>query len=101
LRPAHSGCAFTNRSVDAGYRVRKLAGRIGLRNSSPPQLGQMPLKTASAQSLQNVHSNEQQRASVLSAGRSTSQHSQFGFNNNIGLSHDRSGMDTLAPFWHK
>ncbi|EFL87697.1 hypothetical protein R2A130_2847 [Ahrensia sp. R2A130] len=37
----------------------------------------------SAQLLQNVHSNEQLRASWLSGGRSASQHSQLGFNFNM------------------
>ncbi|WIG50903.1 MAG: Enoyl-CoA hydratase [Afipia sp.] len=44
----------------------------------PPQFGHAPPNTVSAQVLQNVHSNVQITASLLSGGRSLSQHSQFG-----------------------
>ena len=71
-------CGLTKRSVDAGYFSSIAGGRIGRRTSSPPQLGQMPSNTSSAQSAQNVHSYVQILASRLSGGRSRSQHSQFG-----------------------
>ena len=75
----------------AHHRRRKLrqlsAGRSGRRTSSPPQFGQRPRSTPSAQSTQNVHSKEQMRAARLSGGRSRSQHSQFG----------RSSSMLLAP----
>ena len=75
--------AFTLRTVDAGNRANLSAGRIGRRTNSPPQFGQRPLSTLSAQSAQNVHSKEQIRAARLSGGRSRSQHSQFGRNSNM------------------
>src|SRR5262245_45481897 len=70
--------AFTLRSVEAGYLASFSAGRIGRRTSSPPQFGQRPCSTPSAQVRQNVHSNEQIIASRESGARSRSQHSQFG-----------------------
>ena len=69
---------FTLRSVEAGNFASLSAGRIGRRTSSPPQFGQRPFSTPSAQALQNVHSNEHIIASRDSGGRSRSQHSQFG-----------------------
>jgi hypothetical protein len=56
------------------------AGRLGRATNSPPQFGQRPARTFSAQAAQNVHSKEQMRASVASGGRSLSQHSQPGRN---------------------
>jgi hypothetical protein len=44
----------------------------------------MPFSTVAAHDAQNVHSNEQIRASVDSGGRSLSQHSQFGRSCSIG-----------------
>jgi hypothetical protein len=41
-------------------------------------LGQTPFSAFSSQETQKVHSKEQMRASGESAGRSRSQHSQFG-----------------------
>ena len=79
--PAPAGAqpaALTTRCVEAGWRSSRSAGRIGRRTSSPPQFGQRPPSTPSAQSRQNVHSYEQIRASTESGGRSRSQHSQFG-----------------------
>jgi hypothetical protein len=70
--------ALTLRSRDAGYFTNFSAGRTGRRTNSPPQLGQRPPSTVSAQLRQNVHSNEQITASTDSGGRSRSQHSQFG-----------------------
>jgi hypothetical protein len=69
---------LNTRSVDAGLFNNLLAGLIGRRTKSPPQLGQMPCKRVSAQSAQKVHSNEQMRASTAAGGRSRLQHSQLG-----------------------
>jgi hypothetical protein len=44
------------RVVEAGCLASLAAGRIGRRTSSPPQLGQTPLRRFSAQSAQKVHS---------------------------------------------
>jgi hypothetical protein len=66
------------RSVDGGNLLSLPAGRMGLRSSSPPQFGQMPFSLSSAQLWQNVHSNEQMRASIDAGGKSTLQHSQPG-----------------------
>lgn len=59
------------------------AGRIGRATKFPPQFGQMPWKTSAAQVAQKVHSKVQIRASVLSGGKSRSQHSQLGLNSSI------------------
>jgi hypothetical protein len=50
--------------------------RRGRGSNSPPQLGQRPFM-ASEQSAQNVHSNEQMRALVLSAASAVSHRSQI------------------------
>src|SRR5882724_10417027 len=89
---ASQPCGFTFRSVDAGYFASWSAGRTGRRTSSPPQFGQRPFRTRSAQSLQNVHSNEHIMASRVSGGRSRSQHSQLGRSASIVLSFQR-GLD--------
>lgn len=72
------------RFVEAGYFSSMRAGRTGRRTSSPPQFGQVPASTPSAQRRQKVHSKVQMRASVLSGGRSASQHSQFGRKSSMG-----------------
>jgi len=54
------------------------AGRIGRGTKPPPQFGQTFASLLSTQSAQNVHSNEQMRASGDAGGRSRSQYSQFG-----------------------
>src|SRR5262245_51055938 len=77
---------LTTRSVDAGYSRSFSDGRRGRDTNSPPQFGQRPLSTSSAQERQKVHSNEQIRASAESGGRSRSQHSQFGRSWSIVLS---------------
>ena len=66
------------RSVAAGNFASLLHGRRGRVTSSPPQLGHCPARTPLAHDSQNVHSNEQMRASVESGARSQLQHSQFG-----------------------
>jgi hypothetical protein len=53
------GVFARTRSVEAGYFCSSRAARGGRGVSSPPQLGQAPCKRVSAQSRQNVHSNEQ------------------------------------------
>ena len=69
---------FTFRTVDAGNFSSFAAGRTGRRTNSPPQFGQCPASTPSAQAAQKVHSNEQILADSLAGGRSVPQHSQFG-----------------------
>jgi hypothetical protein len=71
------------RSVDAGNLASFAAGRIGRRTSSPPQFGQTPCNSVSAQVWQKVHSNEHITASRDSGGRSRLQHSQLGFSFSI------------------
>ena len=66
------------RTDDGGYASSFDAGRRGRGSSSPPQVGDLPFRRRSAQVAQNVHSNEQIRASGDSGGRSASQHSQEG-----------------------
>ena len=66
------------RSIDDGYFSSRWAGRIGRGLKLPPQFGQWPFSTDSAQDAQNVHSNVQITASHESGGRSLSQHSQLG-----------------------
>jgi hypothetical protein len=70
--------ALSTRSVEAGDFSSLFGGRRGRATNSPPQLGQCPCSTVSAQVLQKVHSKEQMRASVEPGGRSLSQHSQLG-----------------------
>jgi hypothetical protein len=67
-------------SVDAGYLNNLSADRRGRATSSPSQFGHRCRKVLSAQLAQNVHSNEQMRASEESGARSQSQHSQLGLN---------------------
>ena len=74
------------RSVEAGDLASLLAGRRGRTTNSPPQLGHLLLSTVSAQEAQNVHSNEQIRASVESGGKSLPQHSQFGRSSSMSVS---------------
>ena len=62
-----------------------VAGRTGRRTSSPPQLGQWPLRRVSAQFAQKVHSNEQMRASSAAGGSSRLQHSQLGRSWSMGF----------------
>jgi hypothetical protein len=71
------------RSGDAGNLASLAAGRIGRRSNSPPQLGQRPCNTPSAQRRQNVHSNEQITALRDSGGNSASQHSQLGLSKSM------------------
>jgi hypothetical protein len=66
------------RTVEGGSATSAAGGRIGRGAKFPPQFGQTPPSTSSAQAGQKVHSYEQMRASA-SGGRSTSQHSQLGF----------------------
>jgi hypothetical protein len=71
------------RRVDAGWLASLAAARRGLASSSPPQLGQIPLRTVSAHEAQKVHSNEQMRAPGASGGRSLSQHSHPGLSSSM------------------
>ena len=70
--------ALSTRSVEAGNFSSLFGGRRGRATNSPPQLGQWPCSTVSAQVLQKVHSKEQMRASAEPGGKSLSQHSQLG-----------------------
>lgn len=79
---AQSG--LNTRFVDGGFLASLLAGRRGRATSSPPQFGHTPFRTFVAQAAQNVHSNEQMRASPASGGRALSQHSQPGLSSSIG-----------------
>jgi hypothetical protein len=51
---------------------------MGRLTSSPPQFGQTPCRTFSAQSRHQVHSYVQISTSGDAGSRSRSQHSQFG-----------------------
>jgi hypothetical protein len=75
-----SKAGLKTRSVEAGLLSSLLNGRRGRCSNSPPQFGHLLLNTFSVQAMQNVHSNEQIRASMESGGRSLSQHSQLGRN---------------------
>src|SRR5580704_410140 len=77
-RQPRQPAGLCTRVAEAGNRASFSAGRRGRGTSSPPQLGQRPWSTVSAQARQNVHSNEQIRASAESGARSRSQHSQPG-----------------------
>src|SRR5713101_7230120 len=63
-----------------------LAGRLGRGTNSPPQFGHLRFRIVSAQEEQNVHSNEQMRASAESGGKSRLQHSQCGRSCNMSSS---------------
>jgi hypothetical protein len=78
------------RRADGGFFVSLDAGRTGRRVKLPPQFGQTPQSLLSAQSRQNVHSNEQIMASVADGGKSLSQHSQLGRNSSITWLHFNS-----------
>ena len=70
--------AWKTRSIEAGWRTNALTGRIGRRTNSPLQLGHTPCRCCATHSVQNVHSNEQMRASGESGGKSRLQRSQLG-----------------------
>jgi hypothetical protein len=69
---------LTTRVVEAGYFTSFSTARAGRTDNPPPQFGHLPFSTPSAQAAQNVHSNEQIRASAPDGSRSLSQHSQLG-----------------------
>ena len=72
------------RFVEAGNFSSSASALVGRGVKTPPQLGQRPSGSSEvAQSVQNVHSNEQIRAFVAFGGRSTSHHSQFGLISSI------------------
>jgi hypothetical protein len=79
----------------AGCFANLSAGRMGRRTSSPPQFGHRLLKTPSAHAEQNVHSNEQMRASAESGGRLLSQHSQLGRSSSIGIPNNELSLPPL------
>jgi hypothetical protein len=84
-RPYLQPAGLNNLSLEAGNRSSLAAGRRGRATSSPPQFGQRPCSAPSAQLAQNVHSNEQMRASVESGGKSLSQHSQPGRSSSMAI----------------
>jgi hypothetical protein len=85
---------LNTRLRDAGNPSSFAAGLIGRRSNSPPQLGQRPCNTPSAQRRQNVHSNEQIMASCESGGKSVSQHSQLGLSKSIVGSDGAAGRNS-------
>lgn len=89
------------RLVEAGLFTSFSGGRLGLGTKSPPQFGQMLLKLSFAQSAQNVHSNEQMRASGEAGGRFLSQHSQLGFKISTSSLLHRLLLDYAYLFWQK
>jgi len=76
---------FIYSSVVAGYFNNFSFGRVGRFSNPPLQLGQTFCKTFVTQSIQNVHSNVQIIASVLSFGNFLPQFSHTGLNSNIAL----------------
>jgi hypothetical protein len=84
-RPYLQPSGLNTLSLDAGNRSSLAAGRRGRATSSPPQFGQWPCSAPSAQLAQNVHSNEQMRASVESGGKFLSQHSQPGRSSSMSI----------------
>jgi len=89
------------RTVDEGLAASFAAGRRGRGSNSPPQFGHTPFRRRSAQVAQNVHSNEQIRASGDSGGKSASQHSQDGRISSMALPFEpryRNDTFSLALF---
>jgi len=74
---------LTTRLVEAGFLTSKRAARDGRPVRSPPQFGHVPCRILRAQSVQNVHSNEQIIASFDPGGNFLAQHSQNGRSSNI------------------
>jgi hypothetical protein len=62
--------------TEAGFFTKSSARRDGRTVKLPPQFGQTPCRTFSAQSVQNVHSNEHISASLDSGDKFLPQHSQ-------------------------
>lgn len=77
--------SLTILSVEAGFLTKDLAERVGRIVKSPPQFGQVPCRIFRAQSIQNVHSNEQINASPESGVKFLAQHSQNCRISNISL----------------
>jgi len=77
--------SLTILSVEAGFLTKNLAERCGRRVKSPPQFGQIPCRIFSAQSAQNVHSNEQIITLPESGVKFLAQHSQNRRISNISL----------------
>jgi len=92
--------AVTTLVLEAGYFANLSAGRRGRATNSPPQLGHLPLRVASAHVAQKVHSNEQMRASLDSGGKSHPQHSQLGLISSIARSsRRRPDVELSAKCW--
>ena len=91
--------AFKTRVLEGGLLESFPAGRRGRTLSSPLQLGHTPPRTPSLQETQNVHSNEQIRASSDPGGKSMSQHSQLGRSSSICVSlYFRPSYELANPF---
>lgn len=69
--------SFMYACCSAGYLSSKLFGRTGRFSNPPPQFGHTLSRMSFTHSVQNVHSNEQIMASVLSGGNLVPQCSQF------------------------
>jgi hypothetical protein len=87
---------LNTRAVDAGFRAKAAAGRIGRDAKLPPQLGQTPCRRLSTQSRQNVHSKVQIMASAACGGSALSQHSQAGRNSSMAFLPQTSGIAAAA-----
>jgi hypothetical protein len=99
LQPA----GLKTRTVEAGFAASVAAGRRGRGSNSPPQFGHLPCSWRSVQVAQNVHSNEQMRASGESGGKSTSQHSQEGRRSSMSrrpVVSKRYGKPNIERFRH-
>jgi hypothetical protein len=91
---------LNTRADDGGFASSFDAGRRGRGSNSPPQFGHTPFRRRSAQVAQNVHSNEQIRASGDSGGKSASQHSQDGRISSMALRTAESKHTvSLAPIF--
>jgi len=66
--------------------------RVGRLSSTPPQFGHLPASGDCAQAAQNVHSNEQMKASGVSAGRGRLQRSQLARISSTGLTSRRTEL---------
>jgi hypothetical protein len=95
-RSAHPS-GLNTRSVEAGNSASLSAGLRGRATNSPPQFGHLPLRIELAQARQNVHSNEQIRASCDCGGRSRLQHSQLGRSWSMGRFLQCAAISIVLP----
>src|SRR5262245_6929454 len=79
-----------------------MAGRIGLGENPPPQLGQTFSRTSSTHALQKVHSKLQIIASVVSGGTGLLQCSQVGLRSTgLARSAQTCTKNSQNLTWHK